>query len=157
MPANDPPFRSWHKYGLPAFAAALAPWQDKFTKAQLIAEAFQAHVSTISCVVSPFLCFLTWAICRRLGHRSHMLVAVLGALAFIAGIGLNLWLYEAVDSTYFPEDQSAFHFEWQALYVATFAAFGIAMVGGMLVADMKQPAGRAPAKKRPSRRASGPG
>ena len=133
-PARDP-LRDWATFGLPAFAAALAPWQDKLTQAELIPTWYQPTLGIIASVLGPLICFCLWLTCDRLKRRTLVRLCLASLFAFVAANFACLWLYAAVDITWFPDPatQPALRLAWQFLYLLIFAAFASAIVTGLLL------------------------
>ena len=134
------PFRGWRNFGLPAFAAALAPWQDKLTQAALAPAYYQPNVSIVASLVATLACFVIWIAARRASHRFQTGLALLGLSAFVLGVFLCLFLTFTVDVVWYPAPmtQVILRFGWAALYIVTFASFGVAMVGGLLLVKSHQ-------------------
>lgn len=142
------PFRGWRNFGLPAFAAALAPWQDKLTQAALVPAYYQPNVSITASLVAPLLCFVIWIAARRASHRFQIGLALSSLSIFVLGVFLCLFLTFAVDVVWYPGPltQVVLRFGWVALYIVTFASFGVAMVGGLLLVESYQKLEQAGAK-----------
>ena len=129
------PFADWAAFGLPAFASALAPWQDKLTSAELIPAYYQPQIGIVASVVGVLICFCLWLACRRLKRRTLVRLC-LGALAcFVVAIAACLWLDTAVDVYWFPDDGAlaALQLGWQLLYVLVFAAFSATVATALLL------------------------
>ena len=129
------PFRHWRTVGLPAFAAALAPWQDKITQASLITDWFKPNVTIIASVVSPLCCFVIWAVGRSWGPRGARRLALGALLVFLLTVAGCLTLMNTLDTVWFPgpETMILIRVAWAVTYVTSCASFGVAMVGGLLV------------------------
>jgi hypothetical protein len=142
------PFRGWRHFGLPAFAAALAPWQDRLTKAALAPAYYQPNVSITASLVATLLCFVIWIAARRASPRFQTVLALSSLSTFVLGVFLCLLLTFTVDVVWFPTPmtQVILRFGWVALYIVTFASFGVAMVGGMLLVESHQKLDQAAAK-----------
>ena len=134
-PAPAAPFADWASLGLPAFAAALAPWQDKLTSAELIPSYYQPQVGIVASVVGVLVCFCLWLVCRRFKRRTLVRLCLASLAGFIAAIAFCLWLDAAVDVYWFPEGGAlaALRLGWQLLYVAVFAAFSTAVATALLL------------------------
>ena len=133
-PARNP-LRDWATFGLPAFAAALAPWQDKLTQAELIPMWYQPRLGIIASVLGPLICFCLWLTCGRLKRRALIRLCLGSLFVFVAAIFACLWLYAVVDISWVPAPaaQPALALAWQFLYLLTFAAFASAIVTGLLL------------------------
>jgi hypothetical protein len=129
------PFADWATFGLPAFASALAPWQDKLTSAELIPSFYQPQISILASVVGVLVCFCLWLVCRRLKRRTLVRLCLASLAAFVAAIVGCLWLNAVVDVTWFPEGGAltAMRLGWQLLYIAVFAAFSSAVAAALLL------------------------
>ena len=134
-PARRDPLRDWATFGLPAFAAALAPWQDKLTQAELIPMVYQPRIGLIASVLGPLICFCLWLTCDRLRRRALVRLCLASLAAFLVAIFACLWLDAAFEITWFPSlaVQSAVILAWQFLYLLIFAAFASAIVSGLLL------------------------
>ena len=123
------PFSDWAAFGLPAFAAALGPWQDKLTSAELIPAYYQPQISIVASVVGVLTCFCLWLACRRLRRRALVWLCLLSLAGFVAMVVGCLWLNAVVDVEWFPEGSSlvALRLGWQLLYVALFASMSAAI------------------------------
>jgi hypothetical protein len=134
-PVASGPFADWATLGLPAFAAALAPWQDKLTSAALIPAYYQPRISIIASLVGVLVCFCLWLTCRKLKGRSLVRLCLSSLFAFVAAITGCLALNAMVDITWFPEDSAlvALQLGWQLLYVTVFATFSAAVAAGLLL------------------------
>ncbi len=140
------PFRNWRAVGLPAFAAALAPWQDKITQASLISEWFKPNVTIIASVVSPLCCFVIWSVGRSWGSSGARRLALAGLLVFLVTTAGCLTLMNTLDTVWFPGPDTMIlvRVAWAVTYLTSCAAFGIAMVGGLLVLNGPDAAGSGP-------------
>lgn len=129
------PFADWAVFGLPAFAAALAPWQDKLTSAALIPAYYQPQISIVASLVGVLVCFCLWLLCRKLRRRALARLCVSSLLLFLAAVAGCLWLDAVVDIHWFPEGGAlaALQLGWQLLYVALFAAFSAAVATALLL------------------------
>ena len=129
-------FDNWSAWGLPAFASALAPWQDKISRASLIPEWYQPNISIVASVVAPLVCFSAFYILNRTGAVRLRLLARTSLGAFLAAIFLCLALYFSIDNIWFPAQatQVILLIVWSILYLSIFLLFGIAMVSAMLLA-----------------------
>ena len=123
------PFADWASFGLPAFAAALAPWQDKLTSAELIPSYYQPQIGIVASVAGVLVCFCLWLVCRRLKRRTLVRLCLASLAGFLMAIAACLWLDSALDVTWFPDGGAlaAVRLGWQLLYVALFAAFSAAI------------------------------
>ncbi|HMG48131.1 MAG TPA: hypothetical protein VK614_11800 [Allosphingosinicella sp.] len=134
-PAPSAPFADWASLGLPAFAAALAPWQDKLTSAELIPAYYQPRISILASVLGVLVCFCLWLVCKRLKRRRLIILCLSSLAVFIAAILGCLWLNAAVDVDWFPEGGAlaALRLGWQLLYLAVFASFSSAVATALLL------------------------
>lgn len=134
-PAPSAPFADWATFGLPAFAAALAPWQDKLTSAELIPPYYQPQIGVIASVASVLICFCLWLACRRLKRRTLVRLCLASLAGFVASIAACLWLDGTVDIYWFPESASlaALQLGWQLLYLAVFAFFSASVATALLL------------------------
>jgi hypothetical protein len=129
-------FDNWNAWGLPAFASALAPWQDKISNASLISDWYQPNISITASVVAPLVCFSAFYVLKKTGsvRLGRLTKASLGA--FLTAILFCLILYYTLDNIWYPgpEIQVIIRIVWSVLYLGIFIFFGIAMVGAMLLA-----------------------
>ena len=135
-PRRDP-LAGWKTFGLPAFASALAPWQDKLTQAALIPDWYQPQANTLASLVGPLVCFSLWLTCDRLSRRILVRLC-LGALVLLtAGLGGCLALLATLDIVWFPDQAAlaAIQVGWPLLYLGLFAALAAAIVAGLLLAE----------------------
>jgi hypothetical protein len=133
-PRRDP-LAGWKTFGLPAFASALAPWQDKLTQAALIPDYYQPQANTLASLIGPLVCFCLWLTCDRLSRRALVRLC-LGALALLAlGLAGCLALLATLDVTWFPGEATLaiLHVAWPLLYLGLFAALAAAIVAGLLL------------------------
>lgn len=137
-PRRDP-FEGWKTFGLPAFASALAPWQDKLTQAALIPEWYQPQATGLATLIGPLVCFCLWMTCDRLSRRALVRLC-LGALALLAsGLAGCLALLATLDVVWFPGEAGVAFIQiaWPLLYVGLFAALAAAIVTGLLLAERR--------------------
>lgn len=129
------PFADWAAFGLPAFAAALAPWQDRLTSAELVPAYYQPQIGIVASLVGVLVCLCLWLACRRLKRRALVGLCLFSLLAFVAAVAGCLWLDAVVDIHWFPEGGAlaALQFGWQLLYVAVFAAFSATVATALLL------------------------
>ena len=130
-----PPFAGWQAFGLPAFAAALTPWQDKLTSAELIPAYYQREISIVAGVIGVLACFAIWRLGRRLKRRTLARFCLTSLAAFIAAVAACLWLDATVDVTFFPEGGTVvlLQWGWQLLYIAVFTAFSATIATALLL------------------------
>jgi hypothetical protein len=142
-PAN--PLAGWQVFGLPAFATALAPWYNKLVDAALIPEWYEPPLKIVATILGPFICFLLWLTCSRLGHRRLVRLAYGSLILFLVALAACLGLMFTVDVVWFPGEtmQLALRLIWPAAYLTVFAAFSAGIVSGLLLAN------------RPAKRSSG--
>jgi hypothetical protein len=135
MAEQSGPFAGWATFGLPAFASALAPWQDKLTSAELIPSFYQPQISVIASLVGVLTCFCLWLACNKLKRRALVRLCLSSLLAFVAAIAGCLWLNAIVDIHWFPEGGAlaALQLGWQLLYVAVFALFSVTVAIALLL------------------------
>lgn len=133
-PASGP-FADWATFGLPAFAAALAPWQDKLTSAELIPDYYQPRISILASVVGVLACFCLWLTARRQKRRRLIGLCLSSLTLFMLGIIGCLWLNAIVDVAWFPEGGAlaALGLGWQLLYIAIFASFSSSVATALLL------------------------
>jgi hypothetical protein len=131
--APTPAFFHWEIWGLPAFAAALAPWHDKIIKATLIPEWYQPSLNITASAISPLICFATYYVLDGSGTAKLRFVMKLSLISLISSILVCLALMYAIDVWWFPEPgvQIALRVFWSALYLNIFATFGVALVCGI--------------------------
>jgi hypothetical protein len=135
-PRRDP-LAGWKTFGLPAFAAALAPWQDKLTQAALIPEWYQPQANTLASLVGPLVCFCLWLTCQKLSRRVLVRLC-LGALGLLAvGLAGCLGLLATLDMVWFPGETALAFIQigWPLLYLGLFAALAAAIVTGLLLGE----------------------
>ncbi len=135
-PRRDP-FAGWKNFGLPAFASALAPWQDKLTQAALIPEWYQPQANGLATLIGPLVCFCLWMTCDRLSRRILVRLC-LGAVALlVAGLAACLALLATLDVIWFPGQSGValIHVGWPLLYISLFAALAAAIVTGLLLGE----------------------
>ncbi|HEX8366528.1 MAG TPA: hypothetical protein VF603_14700 [Allosphingosinicella sp.] len=123
------PFSDWAAIGLPAFAAALAPWQDKLTSAELIPEYYQPSISIAASVVGVLVCFCFWLAFARMKRRTLVRLCLASVALFVLSLAACLWFVAALDVYWFPEEGwvPVVRLAWQLLYVALFASFSSAV------------------------------
>ncbi len=133
-PASGP-FADWATFGLPAFASALAPWQDKLTSAELIPDYYQPRISILASVVGVLVCFCLWLTCRGLKRRQRIGLCLSSLIVFMLAIVGCLWLNAVVDVDWFPEGGAlvALRLGWQLLYIAVFASFSSSVATALLL------------------------
>jgi hypothetical protein len=119
------PFAGWTEFGLPAFASALAPWQDKLTGAELIPGWYQPRIEIIASLVGVLVCYVLWLACRALKRRVLIRLCIASLMVFVSAIAACLWLNAVIDVTWFPEGDAlaSLRLSWQLLYVVVFAGF----------------------------------
>lgn len=135
-PRRDP-LAGWKTFGLPAFASALAPWQNKLTEAALIPEWYQPQANGLASLIGPLVCFCLWLTCDRLTRRALVRIC-LGALALLgAGLAGCLALLATLDIVWFPGETALALIQvgWPLLYLALFAALAAAIVAGLLLGE----------------------
>jgi hypothetical protein len=135
-PRRDP-FAGWKTFGLPAFASALAPWQEKLTQAALIPEWYQPQANSLASLIGPLVCFCLWLTCDRLSRRALVRLCLGALVLLVAGLGGCLALLATLDITWFPEQAglAVIQVGWPLLYLGLFAALAAAIVTGLLLGE----------------------
>jgi hypothetical protein len=129
------PFADWAAVGLPAFAAALAPWQDKLTSAELIEDFYQPSISIAASVVSVLVCFCFWLAFARTRRRTLVRLCLASVALFLLALAGCLWFVAAFGVYWVPEEgwMLVARLAWQLLYVALFASFSSAVATALLL------------------------
>ena len=137
-PARDP-LAGWKTFGLPAFASALAPWQEKLTQAALIPEWYQPQANGLASLVGPLVCFCLWLTCDRLSRRALIRLCFAALALFAAGLASCLALLATLDVIWFPGEVAlaVLQVAWPLLYLALFAALAAAIVTGLLLGERR--------------------
>lgn len=129
------PLASWTKFGLPAFATALMPWQDKITEADLISDWYKPQITSIASLIGPLVCFCLWLSCDRISRRSLIKLCFSFLAILLSGLFGCLALIIVVDVYWFPSEiQGAIiKVTWPVLYLVLFAALAGTIVSGLLL------------------------
>jgi hypothetical protein len=137
-PRRDP-LAGWKTFGLPAFASALAPWQEKLTQAALIPEYYQPQANGLASLVGPLVCFCLWLTCDRLSRRALIRLCFAALALLAAGLASCLALLTTLDVIWFPDRAAlaAIQVGWPLLYLGLFAALAAAIVTGLLLGERR--------------------
>lgn len=127
-------FSKWSKWGLPAFAAALSPWQDKITHTSLISDWFQPEINTVASIVGPLVCLVAFGALHKASRRRQQRLSIICMLAFFACLIICLFLRYTLGVIWFPPPyaQMVIWGAWATIYLALFALFGLTIVAATL-------------------------
>jgi hypothetical protein len=133
MPRGPSPFQDWAAFGLTAFGAALAPWQDKLTSAELIPEWYQPRTSIIASVAGVLVCYCIFYVLTRTSRRRLIRLCVISLVLFILTVVGCFTLNASVDQVWFPEGFALvlLRVGWQLLFVLVFIFFSLAVASAM--------------------------
>jgi hypothetical protein len=137
-PSRDP-LAGWKTFGLPAFASALAPWQEKLTQAALIPEWYQPQANGLASLIGPLVCFCLWLTCDRLSRRALVRLCFAALALLGAGLAGCLALLATLDNIWFPGEVAlvVIQVAWPLLYLGLFAALAAAIVAGLLLGERR--------------------
>jgi hypothetical protein len=146
-------FKRWHKWGLPAFAVAIGPWQDKLTKISLISNWFQPGVNVAASVVGPLFCLVTFASLHSASRARQQRLCVFFLIGFVASLTLCFALHFTMGVTIFPSPTMQMYVWvlWVTGYLGIFALLGMTAVSATLATPRLKPA-KSPARKRKSQK-----
>jgi hypothetical protein len=135
--SQSSPLKGWVKNGLPAFASAMAPWQDKLTQAHLISDWFQPQLDIVSAVLAPVASFTFWYLVRGLAFSTKWRLTLYSSIAFFVGIVSCVLLINLVDRVWFPPVYviGPLRVTWLLLYILGCCSLGTTLAGGMLLAE----------------------
>jgi hypothetical protein len=147
--------KRWHKWGLPAFAAAISPWQDKLTKVSLISDYFQPGVNVAASIVSPLFCLVTFAALHTAKRPRQQRLCVRFLAGFVLTLAFCFALHFTMGVTLFPPPtvHMFLWILWVIMYLSIFAFLGMTAVSATLAAPGHEPA-KPPAKRRKSAKSS---
>ena len=131
--AESSPFQDWAAFGLTAFGAALAPWQDKLTSAELIPEYYQPRISIIASVAGVLVCYCIFYVLKRTSRRKLIRSCVASLVLFVLAVVGCFTLDATVGLLWFPEGFAfvAVRVGWQFLFVLLFVLFSTAVASAM--------------------------
>ena len=132
--AQEPsPFQDWAAFGLTAFGAALAPWQDKLTSAELIPEWYQPRTSIIASVAGVLVCYCIFSVLTRTSRRRLVRTCVVSLVLFVLAVVGCFTLNASVDQVWFPDGIALVFLRvgWQLLFVLIFILFSLAVASAM--------------------------
>lgn len=132
-------FDDWAVWGLPAFAAIFAPWQDKLTAMSLISDYFQPELNFGASVLGPLFCMSTYAITAKKSQKAVRKALAISLLVFLIVFFACIILKYTIDVTFFPapEFQVFVRIFWLTAYLMIFIFLGISMTSAA-VAIKKQ-------------------
>ena len=135
-------FKRWHKWGLPAFATAISPWQDKLTKVSLISAYFQPGVNVAASIVSPLFCLVTFAALHNVKRARQQRLCVRFLAGFVLTLAFCFALHFTMGVIYFPPPTAHMFLWvlWVIVYLGIFAFLGMTAVSATLAAPGHVPA-----------------
>jgi hypothetical protein len=124
----------WKAWGLPTFAAILAPWYEKISQMSLISDWFQPALNIGASVLGPLVCLVAFGSLHSLSRTRIQRVAISALSIFLILILGCFALHHIVGVIWFPNPsiQVAVWLLWAAMYLSLFGSLALAMVAALL-------------------------
>jgi hypothetical protein len=131
----------WKVWGLPAFAAIFAPWQEKISSMALISDWFQPTLNIGASIIGPLTCMVTYMALNgsTKGVKRAVAVSCLGAfvILLLACLMTKYTLQStAIGSTF--EIHVAW-IVWATVYLLLFMSLAISMVAAFHLRGRQPP------------------
>lgn len=94
--------KSWPYWGLPAFAALFAPWQEKLTSLAIISSFFQPMANVATSVFGSLACMIAFAYFGNLERRQGWKILGVSIGLLVTSFSICLILSYTVGILWFP-------------------------------------------------------
>jgi hypothetical protein len=136
-------FDKWKSCGLPAFAAIIAPWQNKLTEIALISEWFQPGLNTLASLLGPLACLLAFSFLKPRSRAKRVSFSLRAAIVFLISLFICFSFNFSIGTLWIPtpREQFAIWIVWIAAYLTLFVTLALCIVGATLaIPDDRPPA-----------------